>query len=98
MTALPVALSTGTRVYFLCNSIKACFNAKSVQILLRDAFCNTSILLTNSVQILSLQSISFAVGKAFGSHHVELQTSMPFKVFFSTSWKLIKFFFLKLGP
>ena len=93
MTALPVALSTGTRVYFLCNSIKACYSTKSVQIFLCDAFCNTSILLSNSVQILSLQPINFAVGKAFRSYHVELQTSMPFKIFFSTSWKLIEFFF-----
>ena len=65
MATLPAILSKGTKSYLLCNSVGACFTTefrKSVLVFLHGGFCNASIVLSNSIQILSLQSINSAVG------------------------------------
>ena len=60
--------------------------------------CNTSILLSSSIQMLPPRSINSANGKAFCSHHVELKSSISFEIILVASWKLMKFSSLNLGP
>lgn len=49
---------------------------------------------SDSIRMLSLQFIDFAVGKVFRSYHVEIQSSASFKIFSLVSWN---FGYLKIS-